>query len=55
MLKFNIVQKSILGKTRAMDPESLNLDTDPDPTFQVNPDTVMDLDLIWIQDFDDHN
>jgi hypothetical protein len=28
-----------------MDPDSLNPDTDPDPTFQVNPDSVPDTDL----------
>ncbi len=49
--------KNRFGKTRAVDPDSLNLDTDPDLTFPVNPDmdpdTYTDLDVICIQNFDD--
>jgi hypothetical protein len=38
--------------SKAVDPELLNPDTDPDPAFQVNPDTDTDLDPIRIQGFE---
>ncbi len=39
-----------------MDPDSLNPDsyTDPDPAFQVNPDTDQDLVTIRFEGFDDN-
>ncbi len=42
---------ALLPFSKAVDPDSLN--PDPDPAFQVHPDT--DLDLIRIQGFDYQN